>query len=412
MLSSPLGEDLPLEIRTRGWLGFPPASNRDITVAEERLGIILPPSFREFLKTSNGFCRPTHSIERVRGIQDIDWFRAQNRDWIKAFTKPSIYGPAPEICDEDYFAYGQYVEAFRSAHLKEALQVSEVRDAAVYLLNPQVINHDGEWEAWFFANWVPGARRYRSFQEMMEAEYAQFARSEWQQPQGLQWALPNEYIGSPGSPKRRIKQRKKPREKKILGKRLSQWSVDDLLAMLSRDDYGPIHPEVMEGLGLLGDRRAVGPLLAKVRDGDVHAMYALKGLDSEALREPLLEILRHRNWLRFHAAAMLLSKLKESRAIPLLVETVKDLRATEAHLCECTAQHLAAFDTAGVDALINLLNDANPQIRRRAAGAMVYTKDGRATQILRPMLSDPDSDVRQAVELVLKVLPGIPQRGR
>jgi hypothetical protein len=33
---------------------------------------------------------------------------------------------------------------------------------------------DGEWEAWFFANWLPGATRYRSFQGMMEPEYQNF----------------------------------------------------------------------------------------------------------------------------------------------------------------------------------------------------------------------------------------------
>jgi hypothetical protein len=37
-----------------------------------------------------------------------------------------------------------------------------------------VVFADGEWEAWFFANWLPGASRYRSFAEMMEAERQNF----------------------------------------------------------------------------------------------------------------------------------------------------------------------------------------------------------------------------------------------
>ena len=36
------------------------------------------------------------------------------------------------------------------------------------------VTHDGEWEAWFFANWLPGATRFRSFAELMEAEYQSF----------------------------------------------------------------------------------------------------------------------------------------------------------------------------------------------------------------------------------------------
>ena len=29
---------------------------------------------------------------------------------------------------------------------------------------------EGEWEAWFFANWLPGATRYHSFAELMQQE--------------------------------------------------------------------------------------------------------------------------------------------------------------------------------------------------------------------------------------------------
>ncbi len=46
-----------------------------------------------------------------------------------------------------------------------ALEISdhEVSGSAVYLLTPQIITPEGEWEAWFFAHWIPGAERYRSF---------------------------------------------------------------------------------------------------------------------------------------------------------------------------------------------------------------------------------------------------------
>jgi hypothetical protein len=39
------------------------------------------------------------------------------------------------------------------------------------LLNPKVIDENGEWEAWEFGNKIPGAYRYRSFWEMMQATY-------------------------------------------------------------------------------------------------------------------------------------------------------------------------------------------------------------------------------------------------
>ncbi|HEY3110361.1 MAG TPA: hypothetical protein VGL23_16490 [Chloroflexota bacterium] len=37
-----------------------------------------------------------------------------------------------------------------------------------------MVTPEGEWEAWFFANWYPGASRYRSFWELMQAEHASF----------------------------------------------------------------------------------------------------------------------------------------------------------------------------------------------------------------------------------------------
>jgi hypothetical protein len=39
-----------------------------------------------------------------------------------------------------------------------------------------VVTPEKEWEAWFFANWLPGAARYRSFREMMKAERESFLR--------------------------------------------------------------------------------------------------------------------------------------------------------------------------------------------------------------------------------------------
>ena len=33
------------------------------------------------------------------------------------------------------------------------------RHLSHFLLNPEIRTADGEWEAWVFANWFPGARR-------------------------------------------------------------------------------------------------------------------------------------------------------------------------------------------------------------------------------------------------------------
>ncbi len=63
----------------------------------------------------------------------------------------------------------QSVVHFRKEYLQMALEVSDYGDACIYLLNPEVITDEGEWDGMFMAGWLPGVSRYRSFQEMMQA---------------------------------------------------------------------------------------------------------------------------------------------------------------------------------------------------------------------------------------------------
>lgn len=196
IVASSLEETLPPDARSAKWAGRPGATEHQIADAEKRLKANLPPSLRSFLHASNGWLAATQSIQQILGTEQLKWFRKENSGWIKAYQSPRGYGPEPRVADEEYFAYGPNAVDFRRSHLCETLQISEIGDSAVYLLNPQVISADGEWEAWFFANWVPGAHRYRSFQEMTEAQFHQFAGLEWTQPVGIQGTLPDEFVGS------------------------------------------------------------------------------------------------------------------------------------------------------------------------------------------------------------------------
>jgi hypothetical protein len=167
---------LPAEVLTNRWLGFPGADEAQIRKAEKRLGITLPPSYREFLKISNGWRKTTPFIDKIWPVEEIDWFsRRHQADWIDPWIEGGggIIYPIP---DEEYFVYGsnQDVTSMRVEYLQTALEISPPGDAAVYLLNPKVIGADGEWEAWFFANWLPGANRYSSFYEMMQKEHDKF----------------------------------------------------------------------------------------------------------------------------------------------------------------------------------------------------------------------------------------------
>jgi hypothetical protein len=163
-------EALPREIIKAGWLGYNGASDADVASNEKRLDTRLPPSYRTFLKASNGWRFPSMSIFELLPAAKAVWFHEQNQDWIDAYVGPSA--ELPPILDKEYFVYGakQDCVKFRTEYLQTALQISEPGDGAVVLLNPKVVTPEGEWETWFFANWLPGAVRYRSFAEWLAAE--------------------------------------------------------------------------------------------------------------------------------------------------------------------------------------------------------------------------------------------------
>ena len=165
------------EVLDSNWLGFSGALEDEIKSAESRLDIELPPSYRRFLKASNGWRNCGHFIYKIWSTNEIAWFKERNQNWIDAYVAPYL-NSLPKVPDNTYFIYGEEQDAvqFRLEYLQTALEISDIGDSAIYLLNPKVITKEGEWEAWFFANWHAGAVRYRSFQELMEAERKSFLR--------------------------------------------------------------------------------------------------------------------------------------------------------------------------------------------------------------------------------------------
>jgi hypothetical protein len=159
----------PPDVVRGKWLGYEGASDIQIAAMEQRLGLQLPPSYRQFLQTTNGWRNTGYFIQRVWPCARVNWFRERHRDWISAYH--SQYKKLPRISDEDYLVYGDEQDSafIRTEYLEKAIEISEIGDSAIYLLNPEVV-HEGEWEAWVFADWLPGASRYRSFQELMVAE--------------------------------------------------------------------------------------------------------------------------------------------------------------------------------------------------------------------------------------------------
>jgi hypothetical protein len=170
-------DDLPQEAVETRWLGFPGATEEQIKEAEERLGTVFPPSYRAFLKVSNGWRQPDafwpSNAGSLWSTEQVEWFSVRNQDWIDSYLNPFQEGILRTVPDDEYFVYGAAQDcalSLRVEYLQTILEISDTGDG-VYLLNPKVVGDGGEWEAWFFANWNPGADRYRSFWEMMQAHY-------------------------------------------------------------------------------------------------------------------------------------------------------------------------------------------------------------------------------------------------
>ena len=155
-------DGLPDAVIESGWMGFEPASVAQIVALETRLGVRLPPSYRTFLGVTNGWRATGPFIHRLWSTDDVTWFRERHQDWIDAYVEPwremiqDLNGE--ELDDRE-----------NPEHLQTALELSDVGDSAIYLLIPGRVTSEGEWEAWDFANWHPGAVRHPSFAELMQS---------------------------------------------------------------------------------------------------------------------------------------------------------------------------------------------------------------------------------------------------
>lgn len=172
---------LSSEIIDDKWLGYSRATETDISTAEARLKTTFPPSYRSFLAASNGWQKLNDMINKLFSTQEVDWLAARNQELIDAWITGSEIGGrgAYFVPDEKYFIYGDEQDSIllRNEYLQTALQISEDSTQGLLLLNPQIVSENGEWEAWFFATWLPGAHRSSSFRELMQAKHRQLLKS-------------------------------------------------------------------------------------------------------------------------------------------------------------------------------------------------------------------------------------------
>jgi hypothetical protein len=167
--------DVTPEIIASGWLGYPPATEEQIGTLEQRIGIQLPPSYRQFLKISNGFRQPGVLVPRLFSIPDVEWYHVRNQDVIDDWhdvVQSTINDIFEEQPNDDEIAEEGLWEWFLPYTLEISAQ--ETNGTACYLLNANRVNEDGEWQAFLFAHWIPGVAAYPSFWELMQSQHKSF----------------------------------------------------------------------------------------------------------------------------------------------------------------------------------------------------------------------------------------------
>ena len=170
-------DKIPDEI-VSGGIKRPPASEEQIAAAEAQLGMTLPPSYKAFLRVTNGlpvirYGAGRGGIEHLYVVADIGWHRDLDPDFEKILKYHSDEEPVP---DNEYFVYGKNganFDHYPYQYFSEVLEIGSA-DGGNILLNPAVQFEDGEWETWFMAFWIPGVYRYTSFAALMVNNFKAF----------------------------------------------------------------------------------------------------------------------------------------------------------------------------------------------------------------------------------------------
>ncbi|OPF81640.1 cell wall assembly protein [Streptomyces antioxidans] len=142
--------------RQARWLGFPPASEERIAAMEARLGRRMPPSYREFLKVSDGWRHAGGFVWLLAGTEDAHWHNNES----------GLAG-----LDED-----ELDEVRREAGIwRRGLQLDVESDVTHVLLDPEDVDEDGEWAVYTWASWRAAPPEWQAnFLAFMRDMYREF----------------------------------------------------------------------------------------------------------------------------------------------------------------------------------------------------------------------------------------------
>ncbi|GAB2657651.1 hypothetical protein GCM10027088_39930 [Nocardia goodfellowii] len=157
--------ELEPEIVRQRWLGYAPAAEADIEAVEQRLGLRLPPSYRGFLLTTDGWRHAGEFVSQMRDTTNLGWLRDLEphwESWADLIAEPPTGAPGNPF--------------------DRGLLISLHADAGVLFLDPGDRDGNGEWAAYSVFSWAESPQRYPSFTALMESLYQGF--HQLRQPMG------------------------------------------------------------------------------------------------------------------------------------------------------------------------------------------------------------------------------------
>ncbi|KFF06673.1 SMI1/KNR4 family protein [Flavobacterium reichenbachii] len=122
------------------WLGNIPASEKQISEAENKLNIRFPADYKEFLRITNGFSAPNDVEPSFENIENIDYLK-----------------------NVDEFI----LEAYSLVELENAIIVGGISEEQYFLLLPPKAKNE-KWKYWKFANWMAGEQPFENLKEYFE----------------------------------------------------------------------------------------------------------------------------------------------------------------------------------------------------------------------------------------------------
>ncbi len=187
----------------------------------------------------------------------------------------------------------------------------------------------------------------------------------------------------------------------LLGAARDPRAIDPLVEAMRDKSVSPRHP-MIQALGDIGDARAIPPLLEHLKTGpphhQVYVVKAIQKIGGEPARKALLE-------------ALDAGSIEARRAAADALELGGWAAADEELRLRCSLIRedfptLQLIGAAAVEPLVEILRDALPHKRVRAAAVLGEIGDSRAIGPLSAALAHPDLELRRvATQALAKIAP-------